>query len=79
MNNMKPRFYKVENEPGLVRDAESNGIIHVDDATYKAYKLARDLEKQKKLKEEMLNNRINNLENDISEIKSLLKELISKH
>ena len=62
---------KVEGQPGLVRDLESNAVIHNDKTAYQNYIQLRD----QKLKEK---ERLDKLENDVSEIKDLLIQLINK-
>jgi hypothetical protein len=64
-------YKKVEGHSGLVRDLNTNAVINNDRTAYQNYiKL-----KEEKLKEK---DRIDNLENEIKEVKSLLKELINK-
>ena len=57
---------------GLVKDSESGAILNVDNAKLEAYK------KQKRFMEERArdNYRIQKVEKDLSEIKSLLQELV---
>lgn len=62
---------KVEGHSDLVRDMENGAIINTDSAAYQNYILM----KNQKLKEK---ERIDNLENEMSEIKSLLKQLVDK-
>ena len=62
---------KVEGHSDLVRDMENGAIINTDNAAYQNYILMRN----QKLKEK---ERIDNLENEMSEIKSLLKQLVDK-
>jgi len=64
-------YKKVEGHSELVRDMESGAIINNDTTAYQNYISLR----QQKLKEK---ERIENLENEVGEIKSLLKELINK-
>jgi hypothetical protein len=58
---------KVEGEEHLVRDMGSNAIINTNKLEYDKY-----IEKAKQ------KNKINKLEEELGEIKSLLKELIKK-
>jgi len=64
-------YKKVEGHSGLVRDLNTNAIINNDKTAYQNYVRL----KEEKLKEK---DRIDNLENEIKEVKSLLKELINK-
>lgn len=62
-NNM--RKIKVEGEPHLVRDMDSNAIINTNKSEYDRF-----VEKSKQ------KNKINKLEEELCEIKSLLKKLL---
>ena len=64
-------YKKVEGHSNLVRDTKSGAIINNDSTEYQNYIAMRE----QKLKEK---DRIENLENEVSEIKSLLKDLINK-
>lgn len=57
---------------GFVRMNENEGaIINTDNNALKAYKLQREAERAK-------NNEINNLKQDVQEIKDLLSQLLEK-
>ena len=62
---------KVEGHPGLIRDLETNAVINNDKSAYQNYILVRD----QKLKEK---ERIDKLENEVGDIKSLLQQLVDK-
>ena len=66
---------KVEDNPNLVRDSKSKAIINVDDSGYKDYK------NRKNLQTKMINmsEEINELKNDIGEIKSLLNQILQRN
>jgi hypothetical protein len=61
-------FVKVEGHDGLVRDQNTGAILNVDDSAIDARR------KSKQLGSAL--DDINKLKNDVSEIKSLLRELI---
>lgn len=68
---MDNRYLKVEGHSYLVRDCQSNAIVNLDTngyATYKNLKRAKGREKE----------RLDKLENDVNEIKDLLRQLINK-
>ena len=65
------RFLKVEGHSFLVRDSYTNAIVNQDKNGYDNYK---NLRRQKTKDKE----RIEQLENDVSEIKDLLIQLINK-
>lgn len=66
---------KVEDHPGLVRDSKSKAIINVDDSAYKDYR------NRKNLQNKMINmtEEINDLKNDIGEIKLLLNQILQRN
>lgn len=64
-------YKKVEGHPGLVRDLETNAIINNDKSAYQNYVQLRE----QKLKEK---ERLDKLENEVGEIKSLLQKLVDK-
>ena len=59
---------KVEGHPNLYRDPKTGAIINCDDHGYSQYVICRDSTKTKRW--------IQNMKNDIDEIKSLLKILV---
>lgn len=66
---------KVRGHDNLVRDPHSKAILNTDKAALEKYLADRELvEKQKKEKTEFIN-KIQNLEDDMKEIKSLLRDL----
>jgi hypothetical protein len=63
---------RVEGHPNLYRDERSGAIINCDSVAYNQYVNslnARDSQKRE----------IDNIKNDINEIKSLLKQLLEKN
>jgi len=64
-------YKKVEGHPGLIRDLESNAVINNDKSAYQNYVQLRE----QKLKEK---ERLDKLENEVGEIKSLLQKLVDK-
>ena len=63
-------MYEKTEKTGLLRDTTSGGIVNNDAAALRAYKLKK--EQSRLIKEN--NDRITNIENDISEIKKLISE-----
>jgi predicted transcriptional regulator len=72
----QPKFLKVQDEPGLVRDTKNNAILANNLQEKKKY-----LELQKKelniSRIGEMNERIEKLENGVNEIKDMLKTLIN--
>ena len=64
-------YKKVEGHSDLIRDLETNAVINTNKTAYQDYLKLRE----EKLKEKQ---RLDNMENEIGEIKSLLYKLLDK-
>ena len=71
-------YAKVTGKDNLVRDEESCAILNVDNKGLNAYRAARDNRIKQLEKEERMENEIDNIKSDVSEIKNLLNELIKR-
>ena len=69
---------KVADHPNLRRDAETGVLIDVDTDSYNRYLSQREERAASKARITHLEERINNFESDISEIKNLLTRLLEK-
>ena len=67
----EPRYLKVEGHSYLVRDTMSNEIINKNQTEFDQYKTLRKIKNDEK-------DRLDKLENDISEVKDLLRQLVDK-
>lgn len=69
-------FLKVQGHEGLVRDTSSGAIISTNDNEYNAFKTKRDVElkRQRQIEEQV--KEINELKNEMLEIKQMLNILI---
>ena len=65
---------KVKDNPGLVKDKETTAILSVDNDGLKAYKLQRERIRQNN---GMLDD-INNIKQELIELRSILKQISSK-
>ena len=64
-------YKKVEGHSDLIRDLETNAVINTNKTAYQDYLKMRE----EKLKEKQ---RLDKLENEMGEIKSLLQKLVDK-
>jgi hypothetical protein len=64
--------------PSFVRDIHSKAILNTDRVGLHNYHVQRDLHKKEQAEKQEANNRITQLEEDMSEIKMMLRQLISK-
>ena len=68
----------VENKPGIFRDSETNAIVNKNTSDYNLYVRSRNQMKTKEERIGDLEKKVDNLTDDIGDIKSMLKTLISK-
>ena len=68
---------KVEGNYDLVRDPKSGSLININDSGYETYLTQRAIKKKKSEKVSTMEDELANLKNEMNEIKSLLKELVS--
>lgn len=62
-------YLKIENEKALLKSVDSGAIISCDNDAFNAYIIARD-------KKIFMEKRIDNLENQLSDIKQLLLRIL---
>lgn len=66
----------VKGHPGLYRDMESGAILNTNVHEFVEYRKRMEEEQKTLIEKENLQNKVNKLEEDIGEIKSLMIELI---
>ena len=71
-------FSKVTGKDTLVRDERNGAILNIDNYGLNAYRAARDNRRKQLEKEERMENEIDNIKSDVSQIKDLLTELIKR-
>lgn len=69
--------YGVEGHADLARDPQTNSIINVNKFDYEQYVSRRAVKNEKNQKVQSIEEEVANMKSDISEIKSLLKELLN--
>ena len=69
---------KVESHPELAKDEYSKGITNIDNDAYKNYMQSAITRKERNTILESNTEEINNLKEDVSEIKDMLRQLINK-
>jgi hypothetical protein len=65
---------KIKDNPGLVRDMKNQAVLSVDNNALQSYKMKR--EKQKEITEAVSD--INNMKQDINELKTLMQRILDK-
>ena len=71
-------YTKVEGHSHLLRDSKTNSIINTNMIEYKEYLNRRNVKADENQKVQTIEEEVYNIKNDISEIKSLLKELLKQ-
>ena len=69
---------KVESHPELRRDEWSKGITNIDNDAYNNYMNGALTRKQRNATLESNTEEINNLKEDMSEVKDMLRQLLNK-
>jgi hypothetical protein len=67
-------YAKVKDEPGYVRDMQNNAVLNADVSALQAYKRKRN--KQKEINDSISD--INNMKQDINELKTLMQRILDK-
>ena len=71
-------FAKVKDHENLVRDMNSKAILNTDKLALQDYYQKRELAKKELSEKTESKQRLDKIENEMSEIKDLLRELIGK-
>jgi len=72
------KLIPVKDNPGLFRNSKTNNIVNRNQREYMEYQKKKRMAQIKKENEASKEVRINNIENDLSELKGLVKTLIEK-
>jgi len=75
---MSDRFVQVEGHPDLVRDSHSHAIINRNRSAYDLAKKRAQEAQQSRDEIRTATREINNIKSEMHEIKSLIKQLVSK-
>jgi hypothetical protein len=67
---------RIEEEKHLVRDTTNRAILNTDRAGLENYLAQRQLAKRKMAEQEEMKNKVGKLEQDITDIKDMLRELV---
>ena len=69
-------FVQIEEDKHLVRDMSNRAILNTDRVGLENYLAQRQLAKQRLAEQEEMKNKVSKLEEDITDIKSMLRELV---
>lgn len=70
-------YIKVKGHDHLVRDPRTNSIINTNKSEYEQYLLNKQIKKTEQQKIQNLESDVANIKNDLNEIKSLLRSLVN--
>lgn len=69
---------KIKENQNFLRDTESKALLNTNKQELKEYYEEREIRLKQMKEKEHLENKVNKLEEDISEIKNILLELVKK-
>ena len=69
---------RIKDEPTLVRDTTNRALLNTDREGLERYKAQRLLAKKRLEEQEQMKEKVNKLEQDVSEIKDLLRQLVTR-
>jgi hypothetical protein len=69
---------KIDGHPDLIRDVETNAILNNNKNEYEKYLLTTQIKKTQQSKVEKIEEEVDTLKDDMTEIKELLKTVLSK-
>ena len=72
------KYLKVESDPNLLRNTDSQAIINSNSNEFDQFMEASRRKYNEKKEIEILKSNVNTMKNDLDEIKSLLKSIVHK-
>ena len=69
-------FVQIDENKNLVRDTTNRAILNTDRAGLESYLAQRQIAKQRLAEQEEMKNKVEKLEEDITDIKNMLRELV---
>lgn len=75
---MRNRFYKVEGHSGLVKNPETGTILNSNTNEIKSARIRKQMKTVKEEENQRMKDDIAELKSEMSEIKSLLKQIAEK-
>lgn len=68
----------IKDDPKLVRDTTNYAILNTDREGLERYRAQRTIAKKRLDEQEEMKTKVNKLEQDVSEIKDLLRQLVTR-
>ena len=76
--NQPLMFVQIKDKDNLVRDTESRALLNTNVEEFEAYYVERDLKIKELQEKQKLENKVNKLEEDMSEIKDMLRQILTR-
>ena len=71
-------FVQIKDNQNLVRDTESRALLNTNAGEFEAYYAERDLKIKEMQAKQALENKVTKLEEDMSEIKDMLRQILTR-
>lgn len=71
-------YVQIKENKDLIRDTESRALLNTNRGELEAYYAERDIKIKELQEKQALENKVDKLEQDISDIKSLLQQLVTR-
>lgn len=71
-------YVQIKDNKNFYRDVDSKALVNVNAEELKTYYAERELKMREMQEKQKIENKVNKLEEDVSEIKNLLQQLLAK-
>lgn len=71
-------YIPITDKPGFVRDPRSGAVLNINNSEVERVRAAKRARKEKEQQQAQLRHDVDNLKNDIKDIKSMLAQLVEK-
>ena len=71
-------YVQIKENKDLIRDTESRALLNTNRGELEAYYAERDIKIKELQEKQALENKVDKLEQDISDIKNLLQQLVTR-
>lgn len=71
-------YVRIKDHQNWIRDTETGALLNTSREELEAYYASREFHKQKEKEKKALENKVDKLEEDMTQIKELLQQLVSR-
>lgn len=72
-------FVPIKDKDNLVRDTDNRALLNTNVEEFQAYYAERDLKIKELQDKQAMENKVNKLEEDMSEIKDMLRQILTRN